>query len=174
MKKLIQSLCLATMAAFIFNACSDVPAPYDIPGSGTQNNGVYISESFSNTLGEFKSISAEGNLSWTIDYSSACITGYNSADKTNTAGITYLVSPTIDLSQSAGAYISFSHAINYERGDLAANNQLVISKDFTGDVTKANWQALTFNTTGTNSDFTFVSSGKVSIPAEYIGSKTLP
>ena len=129
MKKLIQSLCLATMAAFTFNACSDVPAPYDIPGSGTQNNGVYISESFSNTLGEFKSISAEGNLSWTIDYSSACITGYNSADKTNTAGITYLVSPTIDLSQSAGAYISFSHAINYERGDLAANNQLVISKE---------------------------------------------
>ena len=50
MKKLIQSLCLATMAAFTFNACSDVPAPYDIPGSGTQNNGVYISESFSNTL----------------------------------------------------------------------------------------------------------------------------
>ena len=173
MKKLIQSLCLATMAAFTFNACSDVPAPYDIPGSGTQNNGVYISESFSNTLGDFKSISAEGNLSWTIDYSSACITGYNSTDKTNTAGITYLVSPTIDLSQSSGAYISFSHAINYERGDLAANNQLVISKDFTGDVTKATWQALTFNTTGTNNDFTFVSSGKVSIPAEYIGSNTV-
>lgn len=173
MKKLIQSLCLATIAALSFNACSDVPAPYDIPGSGTQNNGVYISESFSSTLGEFKSISAEGNLSWTIDYSSACITGYNSSDKTNTAGVTYLVSPTIDLSQSTGAYISFNHALNYERGDIAANNQLVISKDFTGDVTTATWQALPFNTTGTNSDFTFVSSGKVSIPAEYIGCSTV-
>lgn len=39
-KKIISSLFLASMALFSFNACSDVPAPYDIPGTG-DNSSIY-------------------------------------------------------------------------------------------------------------------------------------
>lgn len=39
-KKIISSLFLASMALFTFNACSDVPAPYDIPGTG-DNTSIY-------------------------------------------------------------------------------------------------------------------------------------
>lgn len=169
------SLCLfALSVVFAFNACSDVPAPYGIPGQDSDSeDGIYLQESFSSTLGSFTSNSAEGNLAWIIDYSSACITGYDKVNKVNNAGVTYLVSPYIDLSYSSGAHISFSHAINYEKNSIKDNNQLVISKDYEGDVNTATWEVLPFNTDGTNADFTFVPSGKINIPSTYIGQKNV-
>lgn len=182
MKKILNSFIFVIFAALAFNACSDVPAPYDIPGmdDGETEEGVYIDETFSTSLGSFTSISAQGNLSWTIDYKSACITGFQDYDgdgqKENQAGITYLVSPTIDLSASTGAYITFDHALEYERGSISDNNQLVISKDYAGDVNTANWEVLSIsydgvnNGAGSGSDgFNFESAGNISIPAAYIG-----
>lgn len=180
MKKILYSF-IAAIATLAFNACSDVPAPYDIPGTGGNGEteeGVYIDESFSTSLGDFTSISAQGSLSWTIDYSSACISGYqdfNGDDqKENQAGITYLVSPAIDLSASTGAYVTFEHALEYERGSISDNNQLVISKDYAGDVNTATWEVLTISYEGVNNgtasdSFNFESAGNVNIPAAYIG-----
>ena len=174
MKRYFSIFVIALCTLTVFNACSDVPAPYKIPGEDPgDGDKVYLQESFSSSLGSFSSYSAEGNLTWIIDYSSACITGYNKTDKTNTAGITYLVSPYFDLSYSSGAHISFSHAINYERVNIKDNNQLVISKDYEGDVATATWEVLPFNTEGTNSDFTFVLSGKINIPSIYLGQKNI-
>ena len=182
MKKILNSFIFVIFAALAFNACSDVPAPYDIPGmdNGETEEGVYIDETFSTSLGSFTSISAQGNLSWTIAYKSACITGFQDYDgdgqKENQAGITYLVSPTIDLSASTGAYITFDHALEYERGSISDNNQLVISKDYAGDVNTANWEVLPISYDGVNNGagngsdgFNFESAGNISIPAAYIG-----
>ena len=173
MKKFWKTLCILSAAAFTLTNCEDVPAPYQAPGTAETGNENYISESFSNDLGDFVSQSASGALEWGIDYQSACVTGFQDFDgdgqKENQAGVTYLVSPAIDLSGSTGAYITFDHAINYERGDIAANNALLISKDYTGDPATATWEQLPVNTEGTNSDFTFVNAGKITIPEEYIG-----
>ena len=173
MKKFWKTLCILSAAAFTLTNCEDVPAPYQVPGTAETGNENYISESFSNDLGDFVSQSASGTLEWGIDYQSACVTGFQDFDgdgqKENQAGVTYLVSPAIDLSGSTGAYITFDHAINYERGDIAANNALLISKDYTGDPATATWEQLPVNTEGTNSDFTFVNAGKITIPEEYIG-----
>ncbi len=173
MKKFWKTLCILSAAAFTLTNCEDVPAPYQAPGTAETGNENYISESFSNDLGDFVSQSASGTLEWGIDYQSACVTGFQDFDgdgqKENQAGVTYLVSPAIDLSGSTGAYITFDHAINYERGDIAANNALLISKDYTGDPATATWEQLPVNTEGTNSDFTFVNAGKITIPEEYIG-----
>ena len=183
MKKILNSFIFVIFAALAFNACSDVPAPYDIPGTGGDSEteeGVYIDETFRTSLGSFTSISAQGNLSWKIDFQSACITGFQDYDgdgqKENQAGITYLVSPTIDLSASTGAYITFDHALEYERGSISDNNQLVISKDYAGDVNTANWEVLPIsydgvnNGAGSGSDgFNFESAGNIDIPAAYIG-----
>lgn len=179
MKKIIFSMLAMTMAAFTFTSCEDVPEPYEIPGGevggGTvTDNGTYLDQSFASSLGEFTQKGSNDNIAWIIDYSSACITGYKDYDgdgqKENQAGVTYLVSPEIDLENSTEAYISINHALNYEKADINANNSVLISKDYNGDVDAATWEALTYNTDGLGSSFTFVTKN-INIPAGYIGGK---
>lgn len=169
------------MAAVTFTSCEDVPAPYDYPGTGgggSTTEGVYLNQSFAKDLGDFKSFGTNDNIAWTIDYSSACITGYKDFDgdgtKTNEAGVTYLVSPEIDLTKANKAYIEMNHAMKYERADVNANNTLLISKNYTDDPTKATWTPIAYPTTGLNDastkEFVFVTSA-ANIPAEYIGQK---
>ena len=164
------------MAAVTFTSCEDVPAPYDYPGTG--GGGSYLNQSFAKDLGDFKSFGTNDNIAWTIDYSSACITGYKDFNgdgtKTNEAGVTYLVSPEIDLTKASKAYIEMNHAMKYERADVNANNTLLISKDYTDDPTKATWTPIAYPTTGLNDastkEFVFVTSA-ANIPAEFIGQK---
>ena len=169
------------MAAVTFTSCEDVPAPYDYPGTGgggSTTEGVYLNQSFAKDLGDFKSFGTNDNIAWTIDYSSACITGYKDFNgdgtKTNEAGVTYLVSPEIDLTKASKAYIEMNHAMKYERTDVNANNTLLISKDYTDDPTKATWTPIAYPTTGLNDtstkEFVFVTSA-ANIPAEFIGQK---
>ena len=181
MKKIALSIMALAMAAVTFTSCEDVPAPYDYPGTGgggSTTEGVYLNQSFAKDLGDFKSFGTNDNIAWTIDYSSACITGYKDFDgdgtKTNEAGVTYLVSPEIDLTKASKAYIEMNHAMKYERADVNANNTLLISKDYTDDPTKATWTPIAYPTTGLNDastkEFVFVTSA-ANIPAEFIGQK---
>lgn len=169
------------MAAVTFTSCEDVPAPYDYPGTGgggSTTEGVYLNQSFAKDLGDFKSFGSNDNIAWKIDYSSACITGFKDYNgdgtKTNEAGVTYLVSPEVDLTKASKAYIEMNHAMKYERGDVNANNTLLISKDYTDDPTKATWTPIAYPTTGLNDastkEFVFVTSA-ANIPAEFIGQK---
>lgn len=169
------------MAAVTFTSCEDVPAPYDYPGTGgggSTTEGVYLNQSFAKDLGDFKSFGTNDNIAWKIDYSSACITGFKDYNgdgtKTNEAGVTYLVSPEVDLTKASKAYIEMNHAMKYERADVNANNTLLISKDYTDDPTKATWTPIAYPTTGLNDastkEFVFVTSA-ANIPAEYIGQK---
>ena len=177
MKKIALSIMALAMAAVTFTSCEDVPAPYDYPGNGG-SEGVYFEKSFATDLGEFQSFGTNDNIAWTIDYSSACITGYKDFDgdgtKSNEAGVTYLVSPEIDLTKASKAYIEMNHAMKYERADVNANNTLLISKDYTDDPTKATWTSIAYPTTGLNDastkEFVFVTSA-ANIPAEFIGQK---
>lgn len=181
MKKIALSIMALAMAAVTFTSCEDVPAPYDYPGTGgggSTTEGVYLEKSFAKDLGDFKSFGTNDNIAWTIDYSSACITGYKDFDgdgtKSNEAGVTYLVSPEIDLTKANKAYIEMNHAMKYERADVNANNTLLISKNYTDDPTKATWTPIAYPTTGLNdastNEFVFVTSA-ANIPAEFIGQK---
>ena len=181
MKKIALSIMALAMAAVTFTSCEDVPAPYDYPGTGgggSTTEGVYLNQSFAKDLGDFKSFGTNDNIAWTIDYSSACITGYKDFDgdgtKSNEAGVTYLVSPEIDLTKANKAYIEMNHAMKYERADVNANNTLLISNNYTDDPTKATWTPIAYPTTGLNDastkEFVFVTSA-ANIPAEFIGQK---
>lgn len=180
MKKILYSVIALTMAAFTFTSCEDVPAPYDDPnnnGGGQElPEGVLLDQNFTSSLGDFTSKAASGNLNWYNDYSSAMVTGFQDFDgdgtKENQAGVTFLVGPEIDLTDVTEAHITINHALNYERGDINANNSIVISKDYTGDVTTATWEVLNYNTDGLNSGFTFVEKS-VNIPTEYMGGKVV-
>lgn len=181
MKKIALSIMALAMAAVTFTSCEDVPAPYDYPGTGgggSTTEGVYLNQSFAKDLGDFKSFGTNDNIKWAIDYSSACISGYKDFNgdgtKSNEAGVTYLVSPEIDLTKASKAYIEMNHAMKYERADVNANNTLLISKDYTDDPTKATWTPIAYPTTGLNDastkEFVFVTSA-ANIPAEFIGQK---
>lgn len=180
MKKILYSVIALTMAAFTFTSCEDVPAPYDDPnnnGGGQElPEGVLLDQNFTSSLGDFKSVAASGDLNWYNDFSSAMVTGYQDfngdGQKENKPGVTFLVGPEIDFADVTEAHITINHAINYERGDINANNSIVISKDYTGDVTTATWEVLNYNTDGLGNSFTFVENN-VNIPAEYMGGKAV-
>ena len=134
-------------------------------GEGPAN--AYINESFKSSLGEFKSVSVSGTLSWINDFSSATIKGGSAEAKFPSE--TWLVAPTIDLTKETEAYITFKHAINYaDAATIKDYHQLMISKDYNGDVSQASWTNLSIVMASGNS-FTFLISGNVSIPADFIG-----
>ncbi|MGM9705606.1 MAG: carbohydrate binding domain-containing protein, partial [Prevotella sp.] len=142
----------------------------------TPVDGVILDQDFSSSLGKFTSVSVSGELKWYNDFSSAMITGYQDFDgdgkKENQPGVTFLVSPELNLTGIENAHVTINHALNYERGDINDNNTILISKNFSGDVNTATWEALTYDTDGLNKSFAFVEKS-INIPASYIGSKVV-
>ena len=181
MKKILYSVLALAMTAFTFTSCEDVPAPYGIPegGQGGQDlpEGVYIDQDFTSSLGGFTSVSESGTLEWYNDFKSAMCTGYQDfngdGEKENQAGVTWLVSPEIDLTEAQKAYISVNMAMRYERGDINENNSILISKNYTGNVNTATWEQLTYNTDDLNgTEFVFTEKN-MNIPADYLGGKVV-
>lgn len=162
-----------SLLGFAFTACEDVPEPYHVNTEKTQTD-VLLSESFSSSLGKFQSKAANGDLEWIIDYSSAVITGYKdfngTGQKTNKAGVTYLVSPAIDLTDVVAAYVSLSQAINYEKSTIKDDHKLLVSTNYANNVNAATWVELPLTFDGVGGSFTFVDQ-QVQIPDSLMGKK---
>ena len=174
MKKILKTLALATLGIFALASCEDVPAPYVVPGSGNGSNGTpnadyIINQTFSSSLGTFQSESESGQIAWKGDSRyGAVVSGYDDWDgsgtKTNQAGVTYLVSPEIDLTDVDSAYVTIEQAINYAKNTLAEDNKLMIR------VGNGEWVELPMNYNGLGSSFTY-STQSIQIPQEYMGKK---
>ena len=140
-------------------------------GGEQEVDGAYINESFKTDLGVFTSYSVEGSLKWENDYSSAMIKGGSATGKFPSD--TWLVAKSVDLSKEDKAYITFDHAINYASGaTLSDYHKLVISKDYDGSgvagIKNAHWDEIAVKMPS-GSSFDFVNTGKVAVPAEYLG-----
>lgn len=140
-------------------------------GGEQEMDGAYINESFKTDLGVFTSYSVEGSLKWENDYSSAMIKGGSATGKFPSD--TWLVAKSVDLSKEDKAYITFDHAINYASGaTLSDYHKLVISKDYDGSgvagIKNAHWDEIAVKMPS-GSSFDFVNTGKVAVPAEYLG-----
>lgn len=132
--------------------------------------GAYINETFATDFGAFTTQETVGNYPWVIDYSCAKVTGYESASKVNNAAESWLVSPAVDFTSETEAYIAFDYVIRYtESGKVAEHNQLLISDNFTGDVATATWTVINYNPQENTVDWSFSNSGKIAVPAEFIG-----
>ena len=171
MKKTFKTFALMLLAAVAFSSCVDVPTPYNLPSKGDNGSGTeYVfSQSFASSLGDFTSHSETGTLSWKIDYSSAVVTGYGdwngTGTKSNQAGVTYLVSPEIDLSGIDNAYVVINQAINYAKNTMTDDHHLLIRQAGT-----ESWTDLSMDFNGLGSSFTFVSQN-VQLPQSYLGMK---
>ena len=132
--------------------------------------GAYISETFATSFGVFTTQETVGNYPWVIDYSCAKVTGYESATKINNAAQSWLVSKAVDFTNEKEAYITFDYVIRYtESGKVAEYNQLLISDNFSGDAATSNWTVVNYNPQENTADWTFRNSGKIALPAEFMG-----
>ncbi len=141
------------------------PDTPDTPGDDSPKNLPY-SESFTSSLGAFKSVLASGSGAWINDFKTAKATGYDSASKTTTAGTYYLVSPAIVLTNAKTAFIYYESIVNYNKGD--ENQQLVISKDYNGDAAAATWTVLN-QTHAKFVDWNTFESLSFAVPADFLG-----
>ena len=180
MKRLFHTLSAAILAAMLLPACVDThdDLPYVDPNVQHKNDeqnqnqqqqeeGVFISETFTTALGGCKSVT--DGVDFAIDHSTAKITGYENSAYTATTA--YLVSPTIDLSAADAAYYTFEHIIAYEKGDVFENEVFMISTDYAGDATKATWTALPISAEpndGKPADWNAFTTATFNIPADYL------
>ncbi len=169
--KLFNKIALFALAAFAFNACEDVPAPYTLPGEGTGGStmpeGIYIDEKFSTGFGVFTPVETEGSFPWVIDYNTAKATSYDGAK--DNAAQSWLVSDPVDFTEETEAYVAFDYIIRYsESGKVAANHQLLISADYAGDPAAATWINVPYNAVE-GIDWSTFYNASVAVPAEFMG-----
>ena len=140
--------------------------------------GAYISETFATSFGAFTTYETVGNYPWIIDYSTAKATSYVDTDGDGKAdadkeATSWLVSPTIDLTNETEAYIAFEYIIRYaESGKVADNHQLLICSDFSGDVATASWTNIPYGAVE-GVDWNTFYKANVAVPAEFLGKSTV-
>ncbi len=168
----LKNLFLAAMTLFAFTACTDTPdSPYDFPvnggDGGATEEGVYINETFTSNFGVFTPIETVGETPWIIDYKTAKATSY--VDGTNKAATSWLISAPVDFTEETEAYVAFEYIIRYsESGKVAANHQLLISADYTGDPAAATWTDLPYGAVE-GADWVTFYKANVAVPAEFLG-----
>ncbi|MBQ3243763.1 MAG: carbohydrate binding domain-containing protein [Bacteroidaceae bacterium] len=140
--------------------------------------GAYISETFATSFGAFTTHQTVGNYPWIIDYSTAKATSYVDTDgdgkaDTNMEATSWLVSPTIDLTNETEAYVAFEYIIRYaESGKVADNHQLLICNDFSGDVATASWVNIPYGAVE-GADWNTFYKANVAVPADFLGKSTV-
>lgn len=165
------------IALFIlgFAACSDVPAPYGIFDGDIDDNGgeessdvvtnLPYAESFSSSLGKFRSINIGGSGNWVIEFSTAKAAGYDNNTKVTTPGTYLLVSPEIQLPNEP-CHVSFEYILRYVAA--ADNQQLLISDTWNEDNPAEGWTLIN-NVFTEGTDWTTFSKADINIPEQFQG-----
>lgn len=128
---------------------------------------TYVNEALTSTFGSFTTTEVSGTYPWEIatQYSCAKVTGYSgSANEAES----WMISNSFDLTNETEAYISFDYVIAYNSDDIVENHKVLISSDYTGDVTTATWVAINYNPVKSGV-WTLENTGKIALPAEMYG-----
>ncbi|MCA1757178.1 MAG: choice-of-anchor J domain-containing protein [Bacteroidales bacterium] len=144
---------------------SDVTPEVDMEGDAYV---PFWEEGFDADLGTFTQQSVTGDQLWVQasyggdDY--AKMSGYASGAQENED---WLVSGSMDLSGYDEVYLAFRHAANYVGGEWDLLS-VMISTDYTDDVTTATWSELTVPVLPAGNNWVFVESGNIDL-SSYIG-----
>ncbi|MBE0650868.1 MAG: choice-of-anchor J domain-containing protein [Bacteroidales bacterium] len=121
-----------------------------------------LDEEFNGSLGTFTAVSITGAQEWyASSYGAdqfAKISGYSGGAQDNED---WLVSPAIDLSGTTYPCFQVDQAVKYLNGQWD-QLQVMVSTDYSGDVTTATWTPMTITTLPAE-DFKFVTSEKVDL-----------
>lgn len=140
-------------------------------GSGDKEDDVCsnitYTETFYSTLGDFTSINVSGDNDWFIDanYHYARMNGTGSDNNED-----WLVSPAFDLSKHQRAVLAFDHTANKGTAANKTTMQtLWLSADYVdGYPSTGTWTQITIPNYPTGTNWTFVNSGEITIPAEFL------
>lgn len=164
---------LVIIATLILGACSNVDEPEE-PTLPTQS--LPFIETFQQGFGEFTTQNVLGDQVWeySSQYKYVMITGYVDADgdgtKENNANEDWLISPEIDLSNITAAKLTFEHVIRYFANPTTEATLWVSENYVDGLPSTATWTQLTTPLFTNFSDWTFGSSGEISLTS-YTGKK---
>ena len=130
---------------------------------------VILNVPFTSGLGGFEAFSILGDQAWQSEPTyGAKMSGY--ASGSSHANEDWLVSPALNLAGKSKVVLTFDHAIN--KGDLAnlkTNHTLWITDNYAGgDPNSTTWQQVEITTYPDGASWTFVSSGEIVIPTEYL------
>lgn len=136
-------------------------------GESTECETMSYSETFYSSLGEFTSINVSGTNDW------YCDTNYHHAKMNGTASDNnedWLVSPAFNLSKHEAATLTFDHTAN--KGNAANKTTmqtLWLSNDYEGGApAAATWTQVTIPNYPSGTNWTFVNSGNINIPKEFL------
>lgn len=140
---------------------TDIPDGYDLK----------LFEDFEEAPYQFKPI--ECDFPWHFEYQCGEVTSYDDNDVANDAE-SWLVSDPMDFTKDNNAKITFDYVIRYCTADKVKDyNQLLISRDFTGNIADATWEVIDFNAVQNTSDWAKTSTGEIAIPDTYMGDKSV-
>ncbi|MBP8944924.1 MAG: choice-of-anchor J domain-containing protein [Paludibacteraceae bacterium] len=160
---------LVIIAIFILGGCSNVDEPEE-PTSPAQS--LPFIETFEQGFGKFTTQNVLGDQVWEYSpqYKYVKITGYVDGTKENHANEDWLISPEIDLSNVTAAKLTFEHVIR-NFANPATEATLWVSENYIdGLPSTATWTQLTTPLFTNFSDWTFGSSGEISL-TPYAGKK---
>lgn len=148
---------------------------FEIDGGSTggtkpvDTTGSYLAETFATNQGAFTIVDVTlpegGTYVWKWDtnkYMKA--SGY--IKPSAKASESWVISPSIDLSDATAPKLTFEHALNYVTSNKLTEQTLWVSTNYTeGAPSTATWTQLTIPTWPSGSDWTFVSSGAIDLSA---------
>ena len=176
-----KKLFFAALSVLAFAACTETPeSPFPGGGnggnSGTTTNGfAYINETFATSLGAFTTQQEVGNYAWKHEvYNSngyAKASGF--ANNASQEAISWLISPSFDLSNETKAYVSFEYVINKGETDAAAtNHKLMVTSEYTGNAATTTWTEVDYGAVN-NGSWSFQKTGNISLPIDFIGAENV-
>ena len=166
-----------------FTACEDVPAPYGIgedSGAVTPQpgeDGVIFEADFATDFGGFTNFTTSGEGGWKIDFKTAKASGYDPANKVNTAGVYYLVSPELSLEGQKEAHLTYEYIQAYSNRYADGDKVMISAGVFDPAKADQNWTEIPVNFKEPNKtedgklDWKTFHTMDIQIPAEYMGKK---
>lgn len=133
----------------------------------TDCKAIAYSETFYSSLGEFTSINVSGTNDWYVDYNNHYARMNGSGSDNNED---WLVSPSFDLKNNQQATLTFDHTANVGTADNKTTMQtLWMSNDYeSGLPATATWTQVKIPNYPAGTNWTFVNSGEIAVPAEFM------
>lgn len=164
--KYIFPLAVATLAG-LFTACSpedDQELPQYSPTIYFEDFQGIIDENFDET--PFTNVAEVGTKTWfPQSFDNNGYYEFSPFNSNETLNVAWFITPAINLDNATKKRLTFQtaqhHVLNTENNFL----QVLISTDFSGDVTTANWTEVSFNApkTGSSNNYDFFNSGIVDL-----------
>lgn len=138
-------------------------------------DGYYLKlfENFEESTMNFTPVNTVGDFPWMFEYQCGEVTSYDDDGVAHNAE-SWLVSVPLDFTKDGSAELTFDYVIRYCADDKVQEyNQLLISRDYSGSIADATWEAIDFGAEQNSTDWTKTTVDAIVIPASYMGDKSV-